>query len=187
MVLFYISYIMLWASVLLLAHILRDGLREIIWLLRLREDINRTLTQGDDSGLVGTFAPQFSALILDAESRITLADLKGSRSILMFVNPVHVKSPQFKHLLTSMHGLWHRAEGNLYIVCSGRADECHDLIPTIRFGGHDGVAVPVMLDSDRAIEGAFSVNRTPMAVSLDENGRIEDYGIQLMIEEEAKR
>lgn len=177
MAVFDISYIVLWGFMLLQAVILRQVLRETVWLKHLYGDF--ALTRRWNQLPRGTLAPEFVAPILQTGGEVTTADLRGRPTTLMFISTADAASPLYKELLTSIHGLWHRAEGNLYIVCSGATEQCRQMIPELRFGSDHETSVPVIIDSDGGIARAFLVSRTPTAVTLDEQARIERYGFQL--------
>ncbi len=182
---FDISYIILWGLAFLQAFVLRDTLRETVWLQRLNREYART--RSDNRLPQGTRAPKFSAPVLDTGKTMALADLMGLSATLIFVSPADVASPLYHELPASIHGLWHRARGNLYIVCSGTAEQCRQLVSALQFGCDHRAGVPILLDHNGRIAASFLVSQTPAAVRLDDQVRVQQYARQLTAEEVEQR
>jgi hypothetical protein len=169
---FHLSYILVCGLTLIPALLLHKVLREIMWLSQQRDDL-RSHANTHVSGP----APQFAASVLGAEKTVTPVDLAGQDTLLVFIRPEDAAHELDKQLRTSAHALWHKASGNLYIVCSGNAEECRQLLPELQFS--EKVNIPVLLDHDGAMARSFQVTSTPMAFRLDAEARIVGSGRQL--------
>jgi hypothetical protein len=170
---FEITYAVLWLLTLIEAVALRRALRQVVVMKRRYAARNPR-----QEGLrAGTRAPRFTAARLDGEGRLTGAELKGRDYMLLFVSPAQAASPLYQGLYDGIHGLWHKADGRLYIVCQGDQESCRDFL-------RDGlVAAPVAWDPRGTIARRFHVTTTPQAVMVDEQGRILRYGRPLSPEE----
>jgi hypothetical protein len=164
---------LLWGLTAVWALILRHNLKEAAWLWRLYGDASHERQRG--LLVPGTSAPQFSCLDLNSGVMIEATDLSGHT--LMFVSPAQSGSTLYLSLLTSIRALLRRTQGKLCIVCSGGLEECRSLVPRAWFSDRFGT-VPVLLDKGGDVARAFRVLRTPVAISLDRDGRIERYGFQ---------
>jgi hypothetical protein len=115
------------------AVLLREVLSRVVWLGQLQRDLiegmvfpgqmRRTLLPP------GTSIPSFRAPVLGRRESLTPAQLQGHNSILMFVGPDTPVSAN--NIAMSMHALWHKSDGNLYVVCRGTDIACQRLLPAI--------------------------------------------------------
>jgi hypothetical protein len=193
-----LATMVLWAAIVAIALLLRWALRRTVELAALVDDLRRPRTPR--SLVAGMPAPEFAAPVLERGRAIgrTLdsAALRGRHAILMFISPAHAEAAPYVYLGASIHGLWHKANGNLYVVCSGREDACRELatvaVPTHADddgpgsgAGHKAhpMPIPVLLDADHAVAERFLVTRTPMAVGIDADGHVEYTGLQRTPEE----
>jgi len=172
-----ISYIMLWGLTLIPALLLHRVLREAMWLSL--EAARRTLSNDP-----GTWwprrdpVPQFSAPVLGADKVVTSNEIIGEEAMLMFVRPEDGAEVLDKQLRTSVHGLFHKAKGNLFVVCSGSSDGCGRLLPEMQLGANGTPRIAMLLDEDGGIAGAFHVKHTPVVFRLDSEARVVGFGRQ---------
>lgn len=171
---FYISYVLAWGLTLIPALLLHKVLREIVWLSQQLDDLR---SHASTNTHVPGAVPQFSASVLGTETTVTPGDLAGQDTMLVFIRPEDAAHQMDKQLRISAHALWHKAIGRLYIVCSGNAEDCRQLLPELQFS--KTVDVPVLLDYDGAMARTFQVKSTPMAFRLDTEARIVGSGRQL--------
>lgn len=166
---FEVSYFVLWVLVLGQAFILREILSETVWLKSLLEDLEDDGT-GENRLPSGSRIPSFRARILGNDRLFSSRALKGGISLLLFASPMPTGSTSHAKLRESMHGLWHKAEGRIFVVCSGSKADCTELAQSL------GTTTSTLLDPDGRIARKFLVESTPAAVLLDERGRIRSYG-----------
>jgi hypothetical protein len=170
----YTTYILVWALALMPALLLRKVLRELGWLARrIRE---RQMSHLD--GIRGPI-PEFSAPVLGTAKVATRADLDGREAIVMFVRPEDGENDLDKALRVSGHALFHKANGNLYVVCTGAANRCQQLLPEFDFAKQGSTRIHVICDEDGSVASLFRVTRTPAAYQLDDKAQIVRFGYQV--------
>lgn len=162
----YVSYAALWALALFVLFVLREVLRETVWLKRLYEDHRKR--RSADAARHGMPAPDFDVAVLGGGRRAT-ADLLGRSHILFFLAPDDDFDVQA--LETSVHALWHKAEGALSVVWCGDEAGWRDKARAVH-----GWQVPVLLDANWRLRRGFMITTTPSAVMLDEEARVVRYG-----------
>ena len=174
--LFTLSYALLWGLVVLEALLLREILRKTVWFKRFYVDFSRRAEGEELSWLrTGTVAPDFTARMLGTGESFNTSHLKGRPSILLFVSPESA-SPFYKGLALAIHGMWHKVEGHLYLVCSGSEAACRQFVREHPVEGFTEDQVPVVLDEGGRAAESFLISRTPQAVELDENLLVKRYG-----------
>jgi len=173
--LFNTSYILLWGLALLPSLLLHKVLRDIVWLSR--EATRKTRSSGLPSSQLHR-VPAFSAPLLGTQEVVTSNDLNGQEVMLMFVRPEDGTQQLNKQLQTSVHALWSKAEGRLYVMCSGSNEGCRELLPELQFNCNPTIRIPVLLDEDDAIARLFGVRFTPVVFQKDAEGRIHGFGKQ---------
>lgn len=174
--LFALSYGLLWALIVLEALLLREVLRKTVWLKRLLADVNRRSTVGEISWLrTGAPVPDFTAPLLGAGGSLNTSQLKGHPCILLFVSP-EAASPLYENLAAAIHGMWHKAQGRLYLVCNGAAESCRQFARDNLVHEMTEDHLPVILDEGGRIAESFLISSTPQAVELDEYLRVKRYG-----------
>jgi hypothetical protein len=94
--------------------------------------------------------------------------------MLLFVDPEAAPSPFYRDLATAAHALWHKTDGNLFIVCKGALQDCTSFIDAHRVDGLHGVSL--LVDPKGEIADLFAINWTPQAVWLDAEARVRQYG-----------
>lgn len=167
------TYAVLWGLVLLQALVLREMLRETVWLERLVQGFGRKT----ENLPAGTPAPEFELPVLGEGRTLGPSDLAGDESILLFVEPSAAVSPAYASLDDGIHGLWHKVDGRLYMVCRGSEEECR------RFVADRPFRVPVLVDERGRLGTAFRISVTPNAVRLDADVRVASYGRPISAEE----
>ncbi len=171
---FALSYVLLWGLIIIEAVVLREVLRKTI---RFKQTLRNTSqrTVEEISWLhTGTPVPDFTAPLLGTGESLTTSQLRGEPGILLFVN-AEESSPFYEKLATAIHGMWHKAEGRIYLICNGTPEACRQFA---RKHSVDEVAdkIPVVLDENGRIAESFRINETPQAVELDEYLRVKRYG-----------
>ncbi len=162
----HVSYGALWALVIFELLVLREVLRETVWLKRLYEEHRKR--RAADASRHGLLAPEFEVARVDG-GRVSRADLLGRSHILLFLAPGDETSERV--LATSLHGLWHKSEGGLWLVWCG--DEAGWRRQSAAVHGWD---VPVLLDENWRLRRGLLITTTPSAVMLDEEARVVRYG-----------
>ncbi len=172
--LFAFSYAILSSLVVLEALLLREALRGTMRLERLLADFGRRDTRQQLP--IGMLAPEFSAPVLGTGRTLRTSDLKGRSTILVFVSTAEAESRSYQKLAVGIHALWHKAEGNLYLVCNGAEEECRRFAADHHLGGFGHDEVKVVLDEGARIARSFLITGTPQAVELDYDARVARYG-----------
>ena len=186
--LFAFSYVLIWGLVVLEAVVLQEVLRRTVWFKRLYAgfyDRAKRQYPSIDALAPGALAPEFTARMLGREKPVSTFDMKGHSTILLFVSPKEASSPLYGKLSAGIHALWHKAGGNLYLVCGGGEEECRRMGRNHGGQGVNEGHVPVILDEEARIARSFLIRSTPQAVMLDEDLRVSRYGYPLPTEEAA--
>ncbi|PYK92196.1 MAG: hypothetical protein DME36_14280 [Verrucomicrobia bacterium] len=178
-VIYQISFALLWAIVVLEAILLEEILRMTVRFKRLHLDFRSKAQQLS----IGDRAPQFTARLLGTNQLLKSSKFRGSSTTLLFVSPEEADSPLYRNLSAAIHGMWHRDDGKLYLVCSGREDDCRRVISDHHVDGFEHGQVPVILDEGGEIARRFLIGSTPQGVMLDEKLRVSRYGRPLLTEE----
>jgi len=174
--LFALSYALLWGLIVLEALLLREILRKTVWLKRLHADlIHRSGEEELEWLRTGTPAPNFTAPLLGTNTSLSMSQLKGHQSILLFVS-ADAPPPLYEKLDIAIHAMWHKTEGHLYLVCNGTAEGCRQLVSDHQVTQYTGDQLPILIDEGGRISQSFLINSTPQAVELDENIRVKRYG-----------
>ena len=173
---FHVSYLVAWMLAALAAISVREALADTAWLYAL---VNSRVepARRREGPPTGSRLPHLRAKLLDSEGTVDLGTLDDRGTILMFISAIDSGEPlpQSK-LAASMHGLWHKSERHLYVICHGDADQCRPAIPRLSCGSEYPHEIPVLLDPSGEIGRAFAIRRTPSAVYADE-ARVSRYGM----------
>jgi thiol-disulfide isomerase/thioredoxin len=110
---------------------------------------------------VGTPAPELELPTLEGE-RLALADLRGERTLLLFWNPECGFCRSLHEQLLAWESRPRAGAPRLLVVSSGEAEATRA----------ESFRSTVVLDDSFAAGNAFGAGGTPMAVLLDEHGRI---------------
>ena len=166
---FDLTYLALWGLVIFQSLVLLGLLRESVETRRKLAELSAGGSPGGGRLELGTKAPSFTAVEARSGRTMRRGDLAGRRSILLFLSP---DCRNCEQLAAGIHGIYHKAEGHLYLICQGARDEC------LAFLDAQGVRadLPLLLDPEREIGDRFRVLGVPAAVMLDAELRIRSYG-----------
>ncbi len=176
--LFVTSYATLWILALLEALVLYDLVRRTAHVRRVYSA--RRHGHHPTRLAMGTLAPVFSAPVIGSDANLTAERLRGHVAMLLFVSPTqHAPSTMSDSDLSFFaHVLWHRAEGEFYVMCSGHRDPCCDL--SARLNQLVKHQIAVAWDEDGKIADAFRISTFPEAVQLDPDVCVARYGGMLV-------
>lgn len=120
--------------------------------------------------LLGKPCPDFSAPIARGSGFLRSRDLIGRKTFLVFASPeVDAEDLTFVANLT-----WHKADGNVYLLCSGEKSACFTF--TARLDTLTSHPISVGWDEHGSIARQFHIEANPEAVELDDDGQIVRYG-----------
>lgn len=164
-----VAYVALWLIVIVQTVVLLEMLRQIgILRRRVGPEPGALLTGG---GLPrGTAAPAFAATDLQTEQVVTLEQFRGHRVLLVFLSG----GCQACRTLAPDLGLFaqeHAGEIATLAVCSGSNDGCAGFAREYR------LSLPVLLDPEHRIAGAYEARVTPCATLIDAEGRVLIHGV----------
>jgi hypothetical protein len=129
--------------------------------------------------LPGQAVPEFTVAVLGESRRVTAEDLSRRRAMLLFVRPEDGAGAIDRvRLGASVHMLWHKAKGNLDIVCNGPEEQCEQLAASIR-RSFPKLLLRVLLDQDGTLTREFKVRHTPVAYRLGDANSIVGVGRQI--------
>lgn len=174
--LFELSFALVWGVVLLEALVLRETLAEVVRIARLQGSAQHSEGTLPAQLRKGTPAPEFITSPLEADQALRTSDLKGRSTIILFISPRESASPAYEKLAASIHALWHRSQGQFYLICSGAERPCRNLLRDYAVKGVGPGRIPLILDENRTIADSFMISATPMAVMLDEDAQVSRYG-----------
>ncbi len=124
--------------------------------------VSQTLSAEDDAGLpLGAAAPDLELSDLDGE-RVSLGELRGRDSLLLFWNPDCGYCRGMHADLLSWERSANGVTPRLVVVSSGDAESTRA----------EGFGSLVLLDAEFTAGEAFHASGTPMAVLIDSEGRI---------------
>lgn len=155
---FEVSYVALWALVLLQAVVL-VGVAHSLFRLR-------ASGAGSDERMRGRKARRFTAIDING-SPVSTADMAGQPYAVLFVSP---SCSSCNVSLDELGALSSKADGNVIVVCRGEVADCR------RLAEGYGLLAPVVADPAFEVSSLFEVNSVPTAVVVDANGTITRYG-----------
>lgn len=159
-----VSSVLLWGAVLaliVLAYALLSAVRG------LREEFENSRAAPEGEGLMmGQIAPEFSLKATNG-STIDNSALSGNLNALLFISPL---CPTCVATALEIEALGHKTSGNVFMMCEGSESECLTFEATL-----EGL-YPFMVDESREVGRAFGILKTPTAVLVDSDGRIDKYG-----------
>lgn len=174
--LFVFSYVLLWSLIVLQAILLREVLLKTVKYKRIATTIKPNSNVEELLWLrQGSPIPEFTAPLANTTGFLTNAQLKGRPAILLFLSTLE-DSTLYQMLAPAIHALWHKVEGQLFVICRGTADSCRRLVKENIVTECTEDKIPVALDSDGEITASFRVQRTPQALELDADSRVLRYG-----------
>jgi methylamine dehydrogenase accessory protein MauD len=164
-----ISYIALWILVALLTVVVLGLVRQL-GLIHLRLGPEEHLTTTREGLEVGTPAPVFREIDILNKKEITVADLKGRPSVLVFVSP---SCAPCAALMPHLNAFQRTNDGkaNILLFSQSEPQPCLELIQAHK------LKLPVISDPEGSISKAYKVHATPFAYGLDEEGLVRRRGI----------
>lgn len=164
--LFEISYLTLGTLVSLHATLLMSIVTEI-----------RKLFDGDSQHAKISEVPSFTAQLMDSTDFVSTRDLRGKTTGMLFVDAASAMRLEDNVLTSIIYVLWHKAHGNLYLVCAGSPEQCRSLRETQQLRDTYGGTIRVVMDGRRDLAERFGVSyETPSAVVIGPNGQIVKTG-----------
>ncbi len=121
----------------------------------------------------GTRVPNFSIPLLNRQGNFQMSDIRGHRSVLVFLVPRDATSAACEVLLAGIHKLWHRMEGHVYLVCLGSYDVCGQIV---RDHLKPFPKQNISIDEAGVLARHFRIEAHSQAVELDEEARVGKYG-----------
>lgn len=160
------SQILLWLCVVTMGIVLFA----FFHVLRRYEDERQAGAAGrKEEGLglqTGQVAPSFSVQAVSGV-QVSNATLTSSQNALLFISPL---CPTCVATAMEVETLSYKTSGNIVLICEGADTDCRALLEEL-----DG-AYPFVIDEARELGSAFGIIKTPTAVLIDGDGRIEKYG-----------
>lgn len=163
-----IGQLALWILVGFQALVLLELVRQI-GILRRRMGIEQGALVLDNGLERGAKLPAFDVEELHTGERFTASNLAGRSALFVFVSP----GCQSCRTIVPELARFAREQSKrvrLVTVCSGPVDQCRALVAPHRL-------VPVLLDPDQRMYGAFRIPATPAATLVDSTGRVRIQGI----------
>lgn len=156
---FIASYVSLWVIVVV---------QSIVMLALVRTTYQaRDASSGARGLLKGQRAPGFNGFDALTGQAVSSETLVGKFSALLFVSP---RCPSCLTTLDELHAVYHKAKGNVVLICGGETEEC------ARIARRYDLSLPTVVDSDNRIRDRYGAVTTPYAVLINEVGEIEFTG-----------
>ena len=170
-----ISYIALWVLVILLTTVVLGLVRQLgLIYLRLGPEQNVLATK---EGLeLGSPAPDFRATDIVHGKEITLPDLKGRQSVLVFVSSSCSPCLELMPHIAAAQRSWD-GKVNIVLFSQGSAQANLDL------ANDHKLKTLVLSDPTGTISTAYKVRATPFAYRLDKDGLVRRRGIVNKLED----
>src|SRR5262249_18397980 len=131
-----------------------------------------------------SLVPNFAIPVLGTNHIVNRSKLKGHPTILLFISPKAASDLIYRNLRHGVHWMWHKVQGQLYLVCSGQEEQCRRLVEEYRLMGCSGEALPILLDPKRQVTNRFMIKTLPQALELDDGARVKRYGYQAIATED---
>jgi methylamine dehydrogenase accessory protein MauD len=164
-----VSYLALWGIVLLLGFLLLGTLRTLALMGWRIDQLEATMpSRVGRSGLKpGRKAPQFTLADVDGQE-VSLADYRGRRVLLVFVQPGCGPCGSVVPVLNQVE-----ASGEAHVLAINRADptKAH------RWAEETGAAFPVLVQEKLDVSKRYEMLSTPFAFLIDAEGVIVSSGI----------
>ena len=126
--------------------------------------------------LLGKSIPKINARILDSKSHVTERDFIGTTSSVFFIGSAQLDEVDPEVLALSINYLWNKADGKVFIVCGGTDKESRSLDANSELTSRYGSSLTIIGDEDGQITRSFGIDKTPIAILVDEEGRISRVG-----------
>jgi methylamine dehydrogenase accessory protein MauD len=164
-----ISYIALWILVVAMAIIVLGLVRQLgVIHLRLGPEDNLLVTR--DGLELGSISPNFHATDVMSRKNITLEDLQGRQSVLIFVSP---SCSPCQELLVDIKYFQKSKNGKINIIVISQSD----FQTSMALAREHKLKIPVIADSEGLISNLYQVRATPFAYRLDEECVVQRRGI----------
>lgn len=164
-----ISYILLWILVIALVAIVLGLVRQL-GMIYLRLGPEQNLLATSEGLELGKPIPEFEAGEISQNRNLTIGDLKGHPSVLVFVSP---SCSPCKELMPHIKEFQHQWDGkiNLVLFCQGEMQPAKDF-----YSAYD-LNTLLVIDQNGKLSETFHVRATPFAYSLDKNCIVQKRGI----------
>ena len=164
-----VSYLALWALVVLLTVVVLGLVRQL-GLIHLRLGPESDLVTTNEGLEIGLPAPDFQANDVISGDKIVLSNLKGTKSILIFVSPSCQPCQELMpHIVT-----FHRSKnGKVKIVLFIQTD----VRESMQFAENHQLRTHVVADPQGNLSKIYQVRATPFAYGLDKEGIVQRQGV----------
>ena len=167
---FVLSYVLLWAVVVLQSMLLLGLVRAIHNLQQGHSQHEHEAAEPEEEPraerLVGQEVPGFTTVDITG-ARFDLEQLRGRSTVVLFASP---NCPSCLLALEELSTVGRKANGNVVVVCGGKEESCK------RMADDFGLTVPVLIDQDDELQRLFDVYSAPTAVLLNPGNRVVSYG-----------
>lgn len=163
-----ISYVLLWAILLIFAFILVGVLRQI-GLIHARLAIGRGVLLTEQGLTPGSVAPDFTLVDLVAPdgAQKQLSDHRGKRVLLLFLRP---KCPACEKLLSDLPSV---SSDHTRLIGLMESSEADAMAVVNKFK----IKYPVLLDERGDVFRQYAVPATPFLCMISEDGKIGFQGV----------
>jgi len=161
---FMASYVALWLLVAFLSSVAIGLLREVT---DLKRSMGREGLAPEPPLVIGSRAPNFSALDVGSGRRETADILRGRSSLVVFTTP---HCPTCRHLVHSLESVPGVGLFSKVTVCKGDKNDCGRFLDKLSPG------VPLLLDAEGELSRAYGVLGYPAVVFVDAKRRVRAYG-----------
>ncbi|BCX04313.1 MAG: hypothetical protein KatS3mg053_2251 [Candidatus Roseilinea sp.] len=164
-----ISYIALWLLVIALSVIVLGLVRQL-GLIQLRLGLDSDFLNTREGLALHTPAPDFSAMDLRQNRPISLQNLRGCTSILIFVSP---RCEPCRTLMPDVVAFArdYRRDLNIVLISQSSAEEALEAF------GTDDACIALVADPSGALSKQYEVYVTPFAYRLCKDGLVQRRGI----------
>ena len=164
-----ISYVALWILVIAFAIIVLGLVRQL-GMIYLRLGPEQNLLATSEGLELSKPAPQFEVLEISQNRNLTVDDLKGRPSILVFVSP---SCSPCKELMPHIRQFQHTWNGKINLILFYQGD----LQPAKDFYSAYDLNTLLVIDQNGKLSETFHVRATPFAYSLDKDCIVKKRGI----------
>lgn len=164
-----ISYVVLWILVIVLSIIVLGLVRQL-GLIHYRLESEQNLWTTPEGLEIGSKAPEFRAMDLIQGKELTLQNLKGSTSLLVFVSPTCGPCIELMPYIVEFQKS-QDDKLNMMLVSQASSQASLDFVTTYKS------RVFIIADPDSLISKIYKVPATPFAYHLDKDGIVRHRGI----------
>jgi hypothetical protein len=166
---FLVSYILLWLLVLFQTLVIVGLVQRTA---EAPKDVHTRLEA--DQLPAGSLAPDFTLAQLRASTPVDSTRLHGRRALLGFVSPT---CSSCIGAVEKAQTVAERREAALVVVCGGPQSACEEYFQREVDG--NGAGVLAVWDDDSHVGRKFGVHSPPVFVEIDEQWRVERYGMPI--------